>query len=339
MIRPPFILDRLLVEASSRSRAESGFTIRAGHKKHWLDNDLPLALFKKALADIDAVAEVRFHGWGDPLANPDILAMLAAAKKKGAQTTLVTDAVRFTDAHANALVRDGLDAVVFPLAGITEDTNFRRRGTSLYAVMAAIDRLRTVRAVHMSSLPQIRARYTLTRTGLAAGELQRLPQFLESLGMTAASVRPLSYATSPETEYDVLVPEDQAAFDAVAAALVEAGRDAASHGVSLDCKLVHGGATRFFCPDTPGSSLFLAADGAISPCALRNVPLPDPASYRFHGRDIPFPRDVRGNLHATPLAAIWNDPAYRDFRYAHDTDAAPSGCAGCWRSFWVAVEG
>ncbi|MEA4857112.1 MAG: radical SAM protein [Solidesulfovibrio sp.] len=337
MIRPPVILDRLHVEASSRSRAESGYTIRAGHKKQWLDHDLPLELFAKALADIDAVAEVRFHGWGDPLANPDILAMVAAAGKKGATTVLVTDATRFTDSHANALVRDGLSAVVFPLAGLTEETNFLRRGTSLFAVMAAMDKLRTVRAVHESGLPRIEVRYTLTRTGLAAGELRLLPQFLERLAITTAKLRPLSYATSPHTEYDTLVPEDQEAYDAVASAMAEARRDAAGRGIRLDCKLVHGGTRRFHCPDTPGSSLFLAADGAISPCPLRNIPLPEPAGYRFHGRDIPFPRDVRGNLHTDALAAIWNAAAYRDFRYAHDTDAAPAGCAGCWRSFLTAV--
>lgn len=338
MRRPPLILDRLLVEASSRSRAETGYTIRAGRKKHWLDHDLPLALFKKALADIDAVDEVRFHGWGDPLANADIVAMVASAKQKGARVVLATDAARFTDIHANAFVRDGLDALLFPLAGLTEETNFRRRGTSLYAVLAAIERLRTVRAVHESPLPEIHVRYTLTRTGLLAGELEQLPQFLKRLGATAASLRPLSYATSPETEYDALVPEDQEAFDAVTAAFATAVQEAATHGIALDCRLVHGGATRFHCPDTPGASLFLAADGAISPCPLRNVPLPDPATYRFHGRDIPFPRDVRGNLHATPLAAIWNDPAYDDFRYAHDTDTPPPGCADCWRSFWVTVK-
>ena len=36
--------------------------------------------------------------------------------------------------HANALVRDGVAEVLFPLAGLTEETNFRRRGTSLYMV-------------------------------------------------------------------------------------------------------------------------------------------------------------------------------------------------------------
>ncbi|WP_084158627.1 SPASM domain-containing protein [Solidesulfovibrio alcoholivorans] len=338
MTRTPLILDRLHVEASSRSRAETGFTIHAGHKKHWLDHDLPLMLFKKALAAIDAVAEVRFHGWGDPLANPDIMAMLAAARKKGATTVLVTDAGRLGDAQANALVRDGLDAVVFPLAGLSEETNFRRRGTSLYAVLAAIDRINTVRAVHETAAPEIRVRYTLTRTGLAAGELEQLPRFLEGLGVARAKLRPLSYATSPQTEYDVLVPKDQESFDAVAAAMRAATREAAQRGITLDCKLVHGGVARFHCPDDPGSSLFLAADGAISPCPLRNVPLPDPASYRFHGHDIPFPRDVRGNLHTTPLPAIWNAPDYRDFRYAHDTDTAPAGCAGCWRSFLVTVK-
>ena len=76
--------------ASSRSRAEIGYCLRAGHKRRWLDHDLPLALFEKALRDIDAVAEVRFHGWGDPLANPDILAMLAAIPLLGESLDFVS---------------------------------------------------------------------------------------------------------------------------------------------------------------------------------------------------------------------------------------------------------
>ena len=81
----------------------------------------------------------------------------------------------------------------------------------------------------------------------------------------------------------------------------------------------------------------MAADGAISPCPFRNVPVAPPASYRFHGRTIPFPRDVRGYLTGASLAAIWNDPDYREFRFLHDTDTPPEGCAGCWRSFLVAI--
>ena len=334
----PIILDRLHVEASSRSRAETGYTIRAGHKKYWLDQDLSLPLFEKLLKEVTAVAEVRFQGWGDPLANPDILAMLAAARKKGARTVLCTDGGRFGDAHANALVRDGIDTVVFPLAGLVEDTNFRRRGTSLFAALAAMDRLRTVQAVHEIRTPEVAVRYSLTRSGFLGRELEILPRFLEEIGVRTALVRPLSYATSRHTEFDVLVPEDQDAYDRVADAMRQAMQDAAGRGITLDCRLVHGGATRFHCPDTPGSGLFLAADGAISPCPLRNVPLAGPATYRFHGADVPFPGDVRGNLHHTPLAAIWNDPDYREFRYMHDTDTPPEGCAGCWRSFLVPVR-
>jgi len=333
----PLVLDRLLVEASSRSRAEIGYCLSAGHKRRWLDHDLPLPLFEKALREIVSVTEIRFHGWGEPLANPDILPMLSSAKHTGARTVLVTEGSKLTDEHATALVRDDIDAVVFPLAGLTEDTNFRRRGTSLYAVLAAIDRLGTVKAVHQSALPEIRVRYTLTRPGLA-NELDALPQFLADIGATAASVRPLSYATCPETEYDTLVPGDQAGFDAVAARLRDVAAAAKHLGIRLDSRLIYGGQSRFCCPDTPASALFIAADGAVSPCPLRNVPIADPAAYRFNNREIPFPRDVRGNLHADSLATIWNAPAYRDFRYGHDTDAPPEGCGGCWRSFWVTVE-
>lgn len=332
----PIYLDRLVVEASSRSRAETGYTIRAGHKKHWIDHDLPLALVTKLLGGVTSVAEIRFHGWGDPLANPEILPMLAAAKATGARVVLVTDAGRFTDEHANALVRDGIDTLVFPLAGLTEDTNFRRRGTSLFAVLAAIDRLRTVQAVHQSQLPDIAIRYTLTRSGLAH-ELEQLPDFLKGIGVGSVAVRPLSYATSAQTALETLVPGDQAAYDELAGRLREIGQRAAAAGIRLESRLVHGGIDRFHCPDTPGSSLFVAADGAISPCPLRNVPVAPGDGYHFHGQDVPFPRDVRGNLHTQDIGAIWNDPAYKDFRYHHDTDTPPQGCAGCWRSFWVAL--
>ena len=37
-------------------------------------------------------------------------------------------------------------------------------------------------------------------------------------------------------------------------------------------------------------------------------------------------------------SSIWNALDYRDFRYCHDTDVPPEGCAGCWRSFWVDVD-
>lgn len=330
------VLDRLHVEASSRSRAETGYTIHADHKKHWLDHDLPLSLFKALLADIGAVGEIRFQGWGDPLANPDFLAMITAASATKARVVVVTDAGRFTDEHANALVRDGVAEVLFPIAGLTEDTNFRRRGTSLYTVLDAVRHLRTVRAVHVAKLPRIGIRYTLTRAGLAS-ECEALPDFLAQSGVERARVRLLSYATSPQTERDTLVPETPEEYDRLVARLSKLVVAARQRGVTLDSRLVHGGQSRFRCPDTPGSALFVAADGAVSPCPFRGVPVTPPATYRFHGRDIPFPRDVRGNLHAANLTAIWNDPAYQDFRFLHDTDTPPEGCAGCWRSFLTTV--
>lgn len=333
----PLVLDRLHVEASSRSRAETGYSIHAGHKKHWIDHDLPRALFTGMLRDITAVAEIRFQGWGDPLANPDILAMLGAAKATGARVELVTDGGRFTDEIANALVRDGVDAVVFPLAGVTEETNFRRRGTSLFTVLDVVRRLRAIRAVHQAERPAIGVRYSLTRTGLA-GELELLPDFLAQAGFETARVRPLSYATSAETEGETLVPESAEAFARVRERLVRLAAEAEERGIRLDSKLVHGGQTRFACPDIPGEALFVAADGAVSPCPFRNVPVAPPAAYRFHGQDIPFPRDVRGNLANTSLAAIWTDPDYKEFRFLHDTNTPPEGCAGCWRSFLIGIE-
>jgi len=336
MNRPPLILERLHIEASSRSRAENGYAIRAAQRKHGLDHDLPLAVFYELLGAITAVSEIRFHGWGDPLGNPDILPMLAAAKKSGARVVLVTDAVRFTDDHANALVRDGIDSVVFPLAGLTEESNFRRRGTSLFAAATAIKRLHTVQAVHQSALPEIAARYTLTRSGLAS-ELDALPDFLTRLGVQAVAMRPLSYATSPETECDTLVPDTQEAYEALADRLRRLAGETAARGIRLDSQVVYGGQSRFRCPDIPGSAFFVAADGALSPCPLCNVPVAETACYRFHGQDIPFPHDVRGNLHTTSLPAIWNAEAYKEFRYQHDTGTPPAGCADCWRSFLASV--
>lgn len=332
----PLVLDRLHVEASSRSRAETGYTVHAGHKKHWLDHDLPLRLFTGMLRDITAVTAIRFQGWGDPLACPDILAMLSAAKKTGAAVELVTDGSRFTDEIANALVRDGVDTVVFPVAGVTEELNFRRRGTSLFAVLDVVKRLRAIRAVHQAERPEIVARYSLTRTGLA-GELALLPDFLTQAGFEAARVRPLSYATSTETEGETLVPESPESFERVRERLVRLAAEASERGIRLDSRLVHGGLTRFACPDCPGEALFVAADGAVSPCPFRNVPVTPPAAYRFHGQEIPFPRDVRGNLADTSLAAIWNDPDYKEFRFLHDTNTPPEGCAGCWRSFLTSI--
>jgi MoaA/NifB/PqqE/SkfB family radical SAM enzyme len=330
------VLDRLHLEASSRSRAETGYTVQAGHKKHWIDHDLPLALVRGLLREITAVAVIRFQGWGDPLANPDILAMLGAAKRTGARVELVTDAVRFTDEIANALVRDGVDQVVFPLAGISEETNFRRRGASLFAVLDAVKRLRTIRAVHQTAVPEISVRYTLTRSGLA-GELELLPDFLAQAGFESAQVRPLSYATTLETESETLVPETPEAFAQARERLVRLAAEAGERGIRLDSRLVHGGLSRFVCPDTPGGALFVAADGAVSPCPFRNVPVAPPAVYRFHGQPFPFLHDARGNLTGTSLAAIWNDPDYREFRFLHDTNTPPEGCAGCWRSFLTAI--
>ena len=68
------------------------------------------------------------------------------------------------------------------------------------------------------------------------------------------------------------------------------------------------------CPKNPLENLFVASDGAVSPCVYLCPPIRGGYSRRIEGVPQPQQRLAMGSLERQSLIAIWNRPDYRHFR-------------------------
>ena len=108
-----------------------------------------------------------------------------------------------------------------------------------------------------------------------------------------------------------------------AAVLAETAADARRRGLAFDYELPDPAAAGRSCRENIGRSLFIAADGAVSPCVYVNVPaaVVDPQ------------RRIFGNVKATDPVEIWESPEFSRFRERLAGGDPDLPCRGCPKRF------
>ena len=125
-------------------------------------------IFQKVLSGIKGIKplpSIFFGGFGEPLAHPEIIPMIAQAKKLGSEVELITNGTALTLEISTQLVNAGLDRIWFSLDGARPESYMDiRLGASLPYVIEQINILRSIRADNSSmwagALEEQRARRT-----------------------------------------------------------------------------------------------------------------------------------------------------------------------------------
>lgn len=98
------------------------------------------------LAQIEPRPAVFFGGFGEPLAHPQIVEMVAQAKALGCPTELITNGILLDERRLLGLIRAGLDRLWVSLDGATPESYADvRLGASLPQVITNLRRLRQLR--------------------------------------------------------------------------------------------------------------------------------------------------------------------------------------------------
>ena len=275
------------------------------------------------LADFRPMPEVFFGGYGEPLAHPRIVEMVAAVKRLGVRVELITNGTLLSPDLSARLVTAGLDRLWVSLDGATPQAYADvRLGDHLPEVLANLEALRAARQRAQADNPRLGIAFVAMKRNIhelpeviRLGKRLGADQFSISnvLAHTPALVDELLYGRSyfesdqPNSEWSPLVhlPRmEMNEWTALALAKTLAGRvNTAVAGQTL-----RQGAQS--CPFFAKRSLSVRWDGAVCPC----LPLlHDHTSYLDQTQ-----RAVQafsfGCLPAQPLAAIWLAGAYRAFR-------------------------
>ncbi len=296
--------------------------------------------FSKIMDGLDAFSPtpgVFFGGYGEPLGHPDILEMIAAARRKGAVVELITNGILLSEAAIERLIELDLDRLWVSIDGASPESYADvRLGDALPLVIANLSRLNELRGLAGTDHPRLGMAFVAMQRNLA--DLPAVVRLGMRLGADQFSVSNVLPHT-PELQEQILYVHSMFDGDlqpsqwapvvsfpridlnertiAQLAAILKGRSRLSMSGQTLDL-----GANT--CPFVAKGSLSIRWDGAASPC----LPL-------LHTHPGYLGDNLRrsqafsvGNIQASSLADLWNLPDYVELRERlQDFDFSP--CTFC----------
>ena len=318
---PPRLLDCIQVEVTSRCPGRCAYCPRTTRRADWVSRDMDLATFARLEPMLHRTGRVHLQGWGEPLLNPAFFDMAALARRSGCAVSTTTCGLCMDDVIAAGLVASGIDIAAFSFAGTDPESNRSRAGVDFDRVCDAIGRLAAAKAARGADSPAIHLAYLLLASNLEA--VRGLPALMRRLSVQGAVVSTLDYIAAPGMEADAYLPHETDKIAAAADVLAETAAEAERLGHGFHFELPQASAPGTGCRENAARSLFVSADGLLSPCIYVNVPF-----------DAPDPRRrVFGSIREEDPLAIWRKPEFRRFRDRVCGSDPDLPCRGCPKRF------
>jgi MoaA/NifB/PqqE/SkfB family radical SAM enzyme len=336
-------LDRLAkvyVEPTNKCNLECRTCIRHGWDEPLGQMDeATFAWIMEGLRAFSPPPTVFFGGFGEPLAHPGIVEMVAQAKALGGPVELITNGTLLTQDVSRRLISAGLDLLWVSLDGATpESYTDVRLGAALPQVLANLAAFRDARAsVPERPSPQIGIAFVMMKRNVA--DLPAVLRLGDRLGATrfmVSNVLPYTKAMCDEALYPrVLTHRLYAPADPRLELCALGGdqitqyswRDVMRGGlrISLDGGDLEEARNR--CPFVERGAMAIAWDGNVSPC----LPLLHSHVSYLGGQDRTSRRYVVGRVTECGLREVWTTPEYVAFRArVREFDFSPcTGCGGC----------
>jgi MoaA/NifB/PqqE/SkfB family radical SAM enzyme len=273
---------------------------------------------------------VFLQGWGEPFLNSDLMTMVRIAKEAGCKVGTTTNGMLLNEKIIYQLVECGMDVLAFSLAGVDENNDALRRGTSLETILGAIHILHETKKNLGRELPAVHIAYILLRSRL--GDIERLPLFLQGLAVSQVVVSTLDFVPCKELEGETIIPLTSEEYEELRARLEAVKVVTERFGVGFHYRLHRPGKCSTTCTENIQRSLFVSSDGMVSPCVFTNLPISEETQIYFNG-DRRYRRLTFGNVGDASIGDIWRGRAYRDFRKSFYAKRLPSICKDCPKLF------
>lgn len=313
--------DCIQVEVTSRCPARCTYCPHTTLQSQWRSRDMAMETFSRLWPLMRQSSRVHLQGWGEPLLNPAFFAMTALARKAGCQVSTTTCGLRMDPEIALQIVKSGIDIIAFSLVGTDGPSNASRRGVDFERVCEAVSVLQAVRRKRVAVHLEIHFAYLILASNMEA--VRGLPALMKRLGVHAAVVSTLDYLSDPALSGETLMPHESAKLARAAAILAETAAEAKALDLDLHYNLPRPDSAGTTCHENIGRSVFISADGAVSPCVYVNMPADgdDPG------------RRVFGNIDEQDPLAIWQSADFQNFRDRLAGGNPDRPCQGCPKRF------
>ena len=342
--RPVTHLAKLYIEPTVRCNLNCRTCIRNAWDEP--GGDMAGATFATVIAGLRTFAApptVFFGGFGEPLAHPGIVDMVAAAKALGCPVELITNGILLTEQTSRQLIAAGLDRLWVSLDGARPESYADvRLGAALPVVLANVSRFSDSRPPLRPRRPEIGVAFVAMRRNIA--DLPRLIGMSRGLGASrflVTNVLPytaemrgevlynraltdITYLPSPWMPHVDLPKMD--VDDGTASTWYQIMR---SHrNISLGGHYLGDANNR--CPFVDAGAAAIGWDGGLSPC----LPLLHDHTSYLNDRERNSRRYSVGKLAEHSLADLWYAPEHIAFRQrVRAFDFSPcTFCGGCYYS-------
>ena len=265
-------------------------------------------------------SRVHLQGWGEPFLNPYLMDFVSLARKAGCSVSTTTCGMLINESQAERIVSSGMDIIAFSLAGTDDDSNGSRDGIPFSRVEQSVQTLQKIRrkknAVHL----EIHLAYLMLASNIEA--VQKLPQLMEEWGVHAAVVSTMDYIPSAEMEKEAFAPHEREKIDYARRILEKVAKKIRSSGRDFYASLP-APSPASSCRERTHKTMYVDAEGQISPCVYLNVPF----TYEQKNRTV-FGLTANDN----PLD-IWKKKEYALFRSAVQSSIPPKACASCAKRY------
>ena len=314
-------LDCIQVEVTSRCPGRCSYCPHTTQREKWLSRDMDMEAFGRLWPLMRRAGRVHLQGWGEPLLNPVFFDMAALARNAGCQVSTTTCGLRMDPELALRVVESGIDIVAFSLAGSDTASNASRRGVDFDRVCEAVSTLQAVRRERMGVHLEIHFAYLMLASTMEA--VAGLPALMQRLGVHAAVISTLDYIAEPGLAAEAFTPQETDKLAKAAAILSEVEVEARRLDLGFHYELPSPAAAGTACRENIGRSLYVSADGSMSPCVYVNVPMgiADPK------------RRVFGNVRDQDPVQIWESAEFRRFRERLAGGDPDLPCRSCPKRF------
>ena len=308
------------VELSSACTARCEYCPQSTDAGRWKARNMETGTFAALRTLFRHSARVHLQGWGEPFLHPRFFDFTAFARKAGCAVSSTSCGLHMHEDFARRIVDSGMDVLAFSLAGTDEASNAIRQGAPFARVCENIRLMAAVRNKALAGHLSLNCAYILLADRMEA--VLALPDLASELGLQAAVVSTLDYIAAPGQEMLAFAPHDTDKIVRARDILEKAAARAAKLGLGFHYALP--------CPEPWGTcrehverSLYVDAEGALSPCIYVNVPVEAEDARRR----------IFGNAHETDAFACWQGERFRAFRKALEAGRPEPPCVHCAKRF------